>query len=56
MLDEKVRYCRETLHGVSRTFALGIELLKMPLRDEIGIAYLVCRILDTIEDTTDLPA
>ena len=56
MLDKKVRYCRKTLHGVSRTFALGIELLKEPLRDEIGIAYLVCRILDTIEDSTDLPA
>ncbi len=56
MLDKKVRYCRKALHGVSRTFALGIELLKEPLRDEIGIAYLVCRILDTIEDSTDLPA
>ncbi len=56
MPDKKVRYCRKALHGVSRTFALGIELLKEPLRDEIGIAYLVCRILDTIEDTTELPA
>jgi farnesyl-diphosphate farnesyltransferase len=56
VLDNKVRYCRKALQGVSRTFALGIELLKEPLRDEIGIAYLVCRILDTIEDSTDLPA
>jgi farnesyl-diphosphate farnesyltransferase len=56
VLDNKVRYCRKALKGVSRTFALGIELLQEPLRDEIGIAYLVCRILDTIEDSTDLPA
>ena len=49
-------YCREALPAVSRTFALGIELLREPLRDEIGVAYLICRILDTIEDTTDLPA
>ena len=49
-------YCREALPAVSRTFALGIELLHEPLRDEIGVAYLICRILDTIEDTTDLPA
>ena len=56
MLDKKIRYCRKALHGVSRTFALGIELLKEPLRDEIGIAYLVCRILDTLEDSTELPA
>ncbi len=49
-------WCREALPGVSRTFALGIELLREPLRDEIGCAYLICRILDTIEDTTSLPA
>lgn len=49
-------YCRAALPAVSRTFALGIELLRDPLRDEIGVAYLICRILDTIEDTTDLPA
>jgi farnesyl-diphosphate farnesyltransferase len=49
-------YCRSALPAVSRTFALGIELLREPLRDEIGAAYLICRILDTIEDTTTLPA
>jgi farnesyl-diphosphate farnesyltransferase len=49
-------YCREALPAVSRTFALGIELLREPLRDEIGVAYLICRVLDTIEDTTSLPA
>jgi farnesyl-diphosphate farnesyltransferase len=49
-------YCRNALPAVSRTFALGIELLREPLRDEIGVAYLICRILDTIEDTTSLPA
>lgn len=48
-------YCRKVLPAVSRTFALGIELLRDPLRDEIGVAYLICRILDTIEDTTTLP-
>jgi farnesyl-diphosphate farnesyltransferase len=51
-----IRWCREVLPDVSRTFALGIEMLKDPLRDEIGVAYLICRILDTIEDTTALPA
>ncbi len=42
------------LRRVSRTFALGIELLEPPLREEVGIAYLLCRILDTLEDSTDL--
>ncbi|MCB9895448.1 MAG: squalene/phytoene synthase family protein [Planctomycetes bacterium] len=56
-LNPEIRdYCREALPAVSRTFALGIELLREPLRDEIGVAYLICRILDTIEDTTELPA
>lgn len=56
LTPENQAYCREVLPSVSRTFALGIELLNDPLRDEIGVAYLICRILDTIEDTTDLPA
>ena len=49
-------YCREVLPAVSRTFALGIGMLRDPLRDEIGVAYLICRLLDTLEDTTGLPA
>ncbi len=56
MPETNIRYCRKALQGVSRTFALGIDLLEDPLRDEIGVAYLVCRILDTIEDSTELPA
>jgi len=54
--NPNVAWCREVLPAVSRTFALGIELLRDPLRDEIGVAYLICRVLDTIEDTTTLPA
>ncbi len=54
-LHDDIAYCRGVLPGVSRTFALGIERLGEPLRDEVGIAYLVCRVLDTIEDTTSLP-
>lgn len=54
-LDPKIQgYCRDVLPAVSRTFALGIELLRDPLRDEIGVAYLICRVLDTIEDTTEI--
>lgn len=54
--SEDVRYCRDVLPDVSRTFALGIELLREPVRDDVGIAYLICRVLDTIEDTTDIDA
>lgn len=53
---ELLDYTRQALERVSRTFALGISKLRDPLRDEIGVAYLICRVLDTIEDTTDIPA
>jgi len=38
------------LKQVSRTFALTIPVLPMPLADWVGNAYLLCRIVDTIED------
>ncbi|MBQ8708464.1 MAG: squalene/phytoene synthase family protein [Succinivibrionaceae bacterium] len=41
---------KEHLQLVSRTFALTIPLLSMPLEDYVGLAYLMCRICDTIED------
>lgn len=49
------QFIRESLPGVSRTFALGISLLRDPLRDSVGLAYLVCRVLDTLEDVPTWP-
>ena len=43
-------YCRETLPKVSRTFALVIAILKDDLYKSVLLAYLLCRIADTIED------
>ncbi|MBD3895095.1 phytoene/squalene synthase family protein [Halomonas sp. ML-15] len=40
------------LPGVSRTFALTIPQLPSPLRPAITNAYLLCRIADTVEDST----
>ncbi len=42
------------LQQVSRTFALTIPVLPMPLADWVGNAYLLCRIVDTIEDDAHL--
>ena len=42
------------LQQVSRTFALTIPVLPMPLADWVGNAYLLCRIVDTIEDDPSL--
>lgn len=41
---------------MSRTFALGIRLLPRRLSDQVTIAYLICRVADTIEDSAELPA
>jgi farnesyl-diphosphate farnesyltransferase len=38
------------LQRTSRTFALTIPCLPQPTRDEVGIAYLLFRIIDTFED------
>lgn len=38
------------LERVSRSFAFCIARLEAPLRDQVGLAYILCRILDTIED------
>lgn len=44
------------LEGVSRTFALTIPQLPAALRDVVTNAYLLCRIIDTIEDEAALSA
>ena len=55
MTINNLAYCHQVLPKVSRTFALGIDILHDPLRDAVCASYLICRILDTIEDTTALP-
>jgi len=41
---------RPHLDRVSRSFALCIRQLQEPLRSWTGLAYLICRLLDTVED------
>jgi nucleoside-diphosphate-sugar epimerase/phytoene/squalene synthetase len=43
-------FCERMLPLVSRTFALSIQALPLCLRDAVGVAYLLCRVVDTIED------
>lgn len=49
-------FCRDTLPRVSRTFAICIRLLPRDLEHSVLIAYLLCRIADTIEDTVHVDA
>lgn len=48
------RYCRRVLPGVSRTFALSVRLLPGTLGRAVLVAYLICRIADTVEDDVAL--
>ncbi|HWA40802.1 MAG TPA: phytoene/squalene synthase family protein [Gemmatimonadales bacterium] len=50
------QWVAETLPRVSRTFALTIRLLPSELEHPVAVAYLLCRIADTIEDSATLPA
>ncbi len=48
-------FCAEILPQVSRTFALSIEMLPESLRDAVRVSYLLCRVVDTIEDDSSAP-
>jgi farnesyl-diphosphate farnesyltransferase len=47
---EKLAFAEFALTRVSRTFALNIRVLPLPLRNHILYAYLYCRMADTLED------
>ncbi|GBD31736.1 All-trans-phytoene synthase [bacterium HR33] len=48
-------FCDAMLPRVSRTFALCIRLLPQPLERCTLVAYLLCRVADTLEDSEHLP-
>lgn len=47
-------FALEHLKGVSRTYALVIPMLPAPLDGAVGLAYLLMRIVDTLEDAPEL--
>ncbi len=44
------KFIESHLSKVSRSFALAIRVLDQPLRDYVGLSYLLFRVLDTVED------
>lgn len=48
------RFAEFILGKVSRTFALNIQVLPVRLRRQVLLAYLFCRMADTLEDDGDL--
>ena len=53
--EADLAWCHETVQGVSRTFALTIDVLEEPMADHICLGYLLCRVADTIEDAGHIP-
>jgi farnesyl-diphosphate farnesyltransferase len=49
-----LKFCTDILPTVSRTFAINIRVLKGELYRAVLIAYLFCRIVDTVEDEENL--
>lgn len=50
-----LEWCHEAVDGVSRTFALTIDVLDEPMSSYICVGYLLCRIADTVEDAGHIP-
>jgi len=48
--QEDQAFCEQILPAVSRTFALSIGALPAGLKEAVRTAYLLCRIVDTVED------
>lgn len=53
---QEQRYLKDALGKVSRSFALVIPNLEAPFRHYMAVAYLICRVVDNIEDCTQPPA
>lgn len=53
-LNDAIRFTEEIFPRVSRTFYLAIKFLPKKLGHPVGLAYLLCRIADTYEDSSIL--
>jgi farnesyl-diphosphate farnesyltransferase len=49
-VEDTLKYTRYWLSKVSRSFAPSIAILDEPMEASVGIAYLLCRVVDTVED------
>ncbi|WP_135826010.1 phytoene/squalene synthase family protein [Halorussus ruber] len=53
--DGDIDWCFDAVQGVSRTFAITIEVLEEPMASYICVGYLLCRVADTVEDAGHIP-
>ncbi|SNR41880.1 phytoene/squalene synthase family protein [Halorubrum vacuolatum] len=54
-IEPDLAWCHEAVQGVSRTFALTVDVLDEPMASQICLGYLLCRIADTVEDAGHIP-
>lgn len=54
-IEDPQAFAAFLLEKTSRTFALNIQVLPAGLRRQVLLAYLFCRMADTLEDDADLP-
>jgi farnesyl-diphosphate farnesyltransferase len=50
LTDEEKKYLDEAMNKVSRSFAIVVLSLEEPLNTTLATAYLICRVVDNIED------
>jgi len=53
--DADLDWCHDAVRGVSRTFALTVDVLEEPMSSYVCLGYLVCRVADTVEDASHIP-
>ena len=53
--EANLEWCHEAVQGVSRTFALTVDVLEEPMASQICVGYLLCRVADTVEDAGHIP-
>ncbi|WP_276301522.1 phytoene/squalene synthase family protein [Halorussus lipolyticus] len=53
--DDDIDWCFDAVQGVSRTFAITIDVLEEPMASYICVGYLLCRVADTVEDAGHIP-
>ena len=54
-VESDLAWCHEAVQGVSRTFALTVDVLDEPMASQICLGYLLCRVADTVEDAGHIP-
>jgi len=53
--EPDLAWCHEAVQGVSRTFALTVDVLDEPMSSHVCLGYLLCRVADTVEDAGRIP-